>query len=233
MSADFRTVIRGSLIRVFEYGFDNAVLQKTYQGNIRTIKFPQVRVINLETDEKTPDKQTLRLIFPDKTCYDYEIDNFNLLKHDVSELEQRGFAILLPFYVLKMRGQVKKAKNSEGRKTFSAPLKKLVSDLMGAVDRCSAKGKIDNEDVPTLIKGMERLYKELFSQYKELAEGDVMLSEKLDYYTDKFVEQGEKKAILKVAKKMLALGDSVKKVSEVTGLPLQTIKTLQTKTKVA
>ncbi|GMO47950.1 MAG: hypothetical protein Ta2G_03530 [Termitinemataceae bacterium] len=80
---------------------------------------------------------------------------------------------------------------------------------------------------------MERLYKKLFSQYKELAKGDIMLEEKLDYYSDKFVEQGEKKAKLEMAKNLLAMGDSIEKVAKVTGLPLKTIKAMQNKQKVA
>ncbi|GMO31486.1 MAG: hypothetical protein Ta2F_06960 [Termitinemataceae bacterium] len=239
------------VIRVFEYGFDNAVLKKTYKGDIRTIEFPQARIINLESNEKTPEKQILRLIFPDKSCYDYEVESFNLLKHDVSELEKRGLAVLLPFYVLKMRRQVNKVKTSKGRSELSEPLKDLVSGLIGAVERCKAKGNIDDVDVPSLISGLERLYKELFSQYDELAKGDIMLSEKLDtywnkkldYYGNKFRKEGEKKgreegekkgekkATLKVAKNLLAMGLDEKKVSKATGLPLKTVQDLQKKPK--
>ncbi|GMO42263.1 MAG: hypothetical protein Ta2F_18260 [Termitinemataceae bacterium] len=108
---------------------------------------------------------------------------------------------------------------------------------MSAVENCKAKGKIGDTDVPPLISELERLYKELFSQYDELAEGDIMLSEKLDYYVDKYIEEGEKKgekkAMLKVAKNLLAMGDDVKKVAKATGLPLETIKSLQSKQKVA
>jgi hypothetical protein len=71
---------------------------------------------------------------------------------------------------------------------------------MIAVDHCKTKGNIDKTDGPTLAEGLQRLYKELFSQYKELAEGDIMLSEKLDFYGDKYREEGEKKAKLEVAK---------------------------------
>jgi hypothetical protein len=46
---------------------------------------------------------------PGKPSYDYEVENFNLLAHSVKELEKKGLAILLPFYVLKLREQVEKA----------------------------------------------------------------------------------------------------------------------------
>ncbi|GHU39068.1 hypothetical protein FACS1894190_02200 [Spirochaetia bacterium] len=225
------------MIRVFEYGYDTAVLKKTYEGKVRTLEFPQARVIYLETDAKTPESQILRLKFPGKPCYDYEVINFDLLKHTLLELEKQGFAILLPFYVLKLRKQVKKAKNSEERKALSKPLKSLVSDLMDAVDHCKAKGKIDEADVPPLMDGLERLYHELFSRHKELAEGDIMLQEKLDTYLSKKLEYYEDKFrienSIKVAKKLLADGMSAAKVAKYTELPLKTIKALQSKHKVA
>jgi predicted transposase/invertase (TIGR01784 family) len=83
------------------------------------------------------------------------------------------------------------------------------------------------------MEGLQRLYKELFSQYSELAEGDIMLSEKLDLYGDKYREEGEEKAKLEIAKSLLNRGMNTKEIAEVTGLSLKTIKALQSKQKVA
>ncbi|GHV20121.1 hypothetical protein FACS189494_03250 [Spirochaetia bacterium] len=221
------------MIRIFRYGFEAGILQKKTTGNIRTIEFPQVRIVYFEGSKKIPKQQTLRLRFPDKTWYDYKVDTFNLLDHSVDELEKRGLAILLPFYVLKMRRQVQKVKNGDELKKLSDQLKALLDELLGAVGNLNKRGQIDGKDVERIIFGMERLYKELFSQYKELAEGDIMLEEKLDYYSDKFVEQGEIKKAKEMAKKMLADGMSAAKVAKYTELPLKTIKALQAKVKVA
>jgi predicted transposase YdaD len=68
-----------------------------------------------------------------------------------------------------------------------------------------------------------------------LAEGDIMLAEKLDLYSDKYIAQGEKvgekKGMLKIAKKMLARGMDIKEIAELTELPLETIQNLQKKPK--
>ncbi|GHU44820.1 hypothetical protein FACS1894190_16530 [Spirochaetia bacterium] len=217
------------MIRIFRYGFEAGILQKKNSGNIRTIEFPQARIIYFEGSKKLPKQQTLRLKFPDKTWYDYRVDTFNLLSHSIAELEKQGLALLLPFYVLKMRRQVQKAKSENELKKLSDQLKALLDELLGAVGNLNKKGQIDGKDVEDIIFGMERLYKELFSQYEELAEGDIMLEEKLDYYSDKF-EIAQAKEI---AKNLLAMGDTVEKVAKATGLPIKTIKALHAKQKVA
>ncbi|GHU42160.1 hypothetical protein FACS1894190_11140 [Spirochaetia bacterium] len=217
------------MIRVFRYGFEAGVLRKTHDGDIRTIEFPQVRIVYFEGSKKIPKQQTLRLRFPDKTWYDYKVDTFNLLDHSVSELEKQGLALLLPFYVLKMRRRVQKAKGENELKKLSDQLKALLDELLGAVGNLNKKGQIDGKDVEGIIFGMERLYKELFNQYKELAEGDIMLEEKLDYYSDKFEIAKAKE----IAKNLLALDVEIEKIVKATGLPLKTVKSLQAKVKVA
>jgi hypothetical protein len=84
---------------VLHYGLAYGIRGKTFDGDIRTIGFPQARVIYLTTTGKTPDKQTLRLRFPDDITYDYEVKTFNPLDYSVKELEKKGMALLLPFYV--------------------------------------------------------------------------------------------------------------------------------------
>ncbi|GHV19647.1 hypothetical protein FACS189494_01830 [Spirochaetia bacterium] len=205
------------------------LLKKTHDGDIRTIEFPGARIIYFESSGKTPKQQILRLKFPDKTWYDYKVDTFNLLDHSVSELEKQGLAILLPFYVLKMRRQVQKAKTDGELKKLSDQLKALLDELLGAVGNLNKRGQIDGKDVEGIIFGMERLYKELFSQYKELAEGDIMLEEKLDYYSDKFEIAKAKE----IAKSLLSANMPAEDVAKHTGLPLKTVKSLQAKVKVA
>jgi hypothetical protein len=188
-------------------------------------------VIYLEGTEKYPKEQILRLKFPDQSCYDYKIEPLNLLTCSVADLEKKGLAILLPFYVLKLREQVKNAKDSAELKILSKPVKELLADLLKTIDRFKEKGKIGDTDAQDLLQGLERLYRELFDQYEELVEGDIMLRDKLDLYGDdreKIGEKkGEEKALMKVAKNMLAEGIIPTKVAKCTGLPLKTVKALQ------
>jgi hypothetical protein len=216
------------VIRMFEYGLEYGAWKKTYEDGIRTIELPFARIINLQGTEKTPEFETLRLKVPGKPSYDYEVRNFNLLAHSVKELEKMGLAILLPFYVLKLREQVKKAKPGLERKKLSPKLGELLDELVVAVDVCNKKGTIDEKGAHGIIRAMDFLSAELYSQYEEFAEDNSML--KVKYFdTDDDVE--ERKA-LKIARNMLADGDSPEKIARNTGLPLAKVKALLKTTKV-
>jgi hypothetical protein len=162
------------------------------------------------------------LRFPDGSYYDYGVETFEPLKHSVKELEQKGLAILLPFYVLKLRKQVEKAAPGTERKKLTGEMRKLLEELERAVAGCEKKGIIEGNDATEIMTGLERLFRELYGHYDEFVEEDSMLQEKLDLYTDKF----EEKAKLEVAKNLLADGDSPERVAKNTGLPLRKVKAM-------
>jgi predicted transposase/invertase (TIGR01784 family) len=89
---------------------------------------------------------------------------------------------------------------------------------------------IEGPDATEIMAGLERLFRELYGQYDEFVEEEGMLQEKLELYTDKYVEKGkvEGKAekALEVAKNLLADGLSPERVAKNTGLPLRTVKAL-------
>jgi hypothetical protein len=207
-------------IRVFEYGFSHAVGSKTFDDGIRVIAFPQARVIYLTTTGKTPNKQTLRLRFPDGFTHDYEVRAFNPLDHSVKELEKKGMALLLPFYVMKMREQIAQA-DKAGREKLSAKMGTLLDKVDGAVKNCREKGLIDDQDALDIIRDLDRLYTELYGGYQEFAE-DESMKEKIVRYSTQIMEQRS----LEIAKNLLALGVSSEKVAKAAGLSLRQIKDL-------
>jgi hypothetical protein len=161
------------------------------------------------------------------------------LAHSVKQLEKKGLTILLPFYILKLREEVEKAAPGIERKKLSVPLRKLLDELAATVDVCKQKGAIDEKDVHGIIKALDFLYQELYSQYKELAQEDSMLKEKLFETGQDIAHRAERRgerranaqASLKIAKNLLALGDSPERVTKATGLPLAKVKALLKTTK--
>ena len=93
------------VIRVFEYGFAEALRTKESSANGKTIslRFPDARIIYWESTGHTPDEVTLSLSFPGNGHYDYKVKTLKFLEHGIKELEEQHLAILLPFYVLKLR----------------------------------------------------------------------------------------------------------------------------------
>jgi hypothetical protein len=208
------------MIRVFEYGFAHAVGRKTFDDEVRSIVFPQAQVIYLTTTGKIHEKQTLRLHFPDGFTYDYEVKTFNPLDHSIKELEKKGMALLLPFYVMKMREDVAKA-DDVGRKKLSAQMKTLLDKVDGAVKNCREKGQINDQDALDIMRDLDRLYTELYGRYQEFAE-DTSMKEKIVRYSDQILEQGKRE----IAKNLLVDGDGPEKVARNTGLSLRQVKAL-------
>jgi hypothetical protein len=212
------------MIRAMEYGLLYGVKGKTFDGDIRTIVFPQVRVIYLTTTGKKHDKQTLRLRFPDGFTYDYEVKTFNPLDHSVKELEKKGMALLLPFYVMKMRDDVAKADDA-GRQKLSAKMKTLLDKLDEAVKNCKEKGQIDDQDALDIIRDLDRLYTELYGGYPEFAE-DESMEEKYVRYSTQVMEEAKKQNSLEIAKNLLVDGLTPEKVAKNTNLSLRQVKAL-------
>jgi hypothetical protein len=218
------------MIRCFEYSYYSGLVEKTFEGNVRTIKIPSARIIYWEGTGELPAEQVLRLRFSDGSYYDYEVETFQPLAHSIKELEKKGLAILLPFYVLKFREQVKKAAPGAARRRLTGEMRELREELEKAVAGCEKNGVIEGTDANEIMAGLERLFRELYGQYDEFVEEDSVLQEKLELYTDKLTDkikkEGEKQKALEIAKSLLAFGDSPEKVAKVIGLPLRTVKAL-------
>jgi hypothetical protein len=216
------------VIRVFEYGFLHGVANKTTDKGIRVVEFPLPRVIRIEGNG--PATETLRLIFPDKKVYDYEVEVFNLTRYEAAELKNRGLALLLPFYPVKMRQMIQAAKTSEERERLYPRLKELLDHVSDALDGCHKAGVIDKKDARSLYNWLGVVYKGLYGQYEELTEGVITMQTKIKFLSDEIIEEAvaeaREKTSLETAKRFLSMGDSPEKVAKGTGLSLSKVRAL-------
>jgi hypothetical protein len=215
-------------IRVFEYGFAEGLRTKTVSndGENISIRFPKARIIYWETTGKTPDKVTLSLEFPEDGRYDYTVRSFKFLDYGIRELESRKMTILLPFYVLKLRKKVVRAKSAQRRQELSTEMKSILDELVATVERGEKAGLMSEPDMRIVLDHMEQIYRELFGQYEEYKEADVMLQERLLTYEEKAELRGIEKGIEKVARKLLTNGVSPEIIAKSCELPLDTVKTM-------
>jgi predicted transposase/invertase (TIGR01784 family) len=217
-------------IRVFEYGFAEALRTKTVSdsGEKISIRFPNARVLYWETTGKTPDEVTLALEFPEGGCYDYMVRSFKFLDHEIKELEAQKMTILLPFYVLKLRKKVVQARTTRRRLELSAEMKAILDELVLAVDRGEMAGLMSEPDKRIVLDHMEQMYRELFEQYSEFKEADTMLQDRLMTYEEKAelrgIEKGREEGRKEIARKLLANGASLDFIAQNCDLPLDTIK---------
>ncbi|GHV47101.1 hypothetical protein AGMMS49546_36340 [Spirochaetia bacterium] len=209
-------------IRVFRYGFEESLRSRTVKDGEITLPFPQVRVIYWETTRKTPDKLTLNLVFPDGKIHKYRVKTFKFLDHSIAELEQRKMSILLPFYVLKLRKQVKAAKTSKRRQELAKEMELLLNELTDTAERSARAGILDNHDLADVIKQINRLHHELYQGYNEFKEIDEMAQRQNLRWSEKVERrgkrQGSREKASEIARKMKAYGDPVEKITSITGL---------------
>jgi hypothetical protein len=116
------------------------------------LPFPRAIVIYLEEGAATPDKMTVRLIFPDGNGYDFTVKTLKLLDHDVDELAGWGFTPLLPFYILKLRKAAKRAKTDIEKREVEEDFKELGLKLKDAIE--AGGDRISEEDIVTLLEGL-------------------------------------------------------------------------------
>jgi hypothetical protein len=212
------------VVRVFEYGFMEGLRTKTVSkdGSRISMKFPNARIIYWETTKKTPDEVTLSLEFPDGKNYNYKVKTFKFLDHSVDELEKGKLAILLPFYVLKLRKRAVSARTSRRRAELAGEMKSILDELVAAADRSERTGLMGEADKRIVLEHMDRLYRELFAQYTEFKEADVMLQDRILTYSEEAAEEAE----LKVAKRMLERGMALSEIAEIVELPMDKLQTL-------
>jgi hypothetical protein len=211
-------------VRVFEYGFMEGLRTKSVSkdGSRISMKFPNARIIYWETTKKTPDEVTLSLEFSDGGNYDYKVKTFKFLDHSVDELERGKLAILLPFYVLKLRKRVVRARTSKRRAELAEEMKSILDELVAAADRAEQTGSMSEADKRIVLEHMERLYRELFTQYTEFKEADVVLQDRILTYS----EETKLKTSFDVAKRMLERGMELSEVAEIVELPVDQLQTL-------
>jgi hypothetical protein len=212
------------VVRVFEYGFVEGLRTKTVtdDDNVIEIRFPDARIIYWETSRNTPDEVTLRLKFPDGKYHDYKVKTLKFLNHDISELERQKLSILLPFYVLKLRKRTVSAKTSKQRTELAVEMKTILNELAAAVDHSEKAGLMNESDKRIVLGYIERLYRELFNQYKEFTEVDSMLRDRILTYSEEAVEKNK----FEIAQRMLARGMALPEVAEIAELPIDKLQTL-------
>jgi hypothetical protein len=225
-------------VRVFEYGFAEGLRTKTMtDAGVINVRFPDARIIYWETTEKTPDEVILRLDFSDGSHYDYRVKTFKFLNCGIGELVERKMAILLPFYVLKLRKKVAAARTAGQRQKLSAEMRVILDELVASVERGAKAGLMSESDTRIVLEHTERLYSELYAQYEELAEVDVMLKDRILTYSEEAALKAAREATIKatreatlktekMAKTMLSDGLPVEAVVKYTSLPRESVEKL-------
>jgi hypothetical protein len=206
------------IVRVFEYGYEQALQHSTQEGDVVTLDFPSVRVLYLEPTPSTPDFEVLRLRFQDGSTHDFRVDSFKLLEHTVEELEAQGLEILLPLYLLKFRARVRSAarrgKLRERMPEFTEGIKGLFDKIVAIVQRREQDGSLSVADAKAVLEAMDIMYQELYQkEYEEFEEAKPMIeSEWVKAFDAKMAEKDKQNSELQ--QEVAALKAQIAKLRE-------------------
>ena len=221
-------------LRVFNYSVQIALESKVVSedGTHLQIEMPAPAVIYWETS-KTKDFLTIEMRFPGDKSIVYQVPAFKVLEHGVSELEH--LALLLPFYLLKVRAELKRFESdSEKRRELAERLAGYVNEIAETLRSSRENSYITDNDVVMLKERMSKMHSELYGGYKEFSVVDMTIEQMYNESVLKKIDEAEAKAekrglsqgITKVAKAMKDAGEAVSKIMDYTGLSRRKIMAL-------
>ena len=171
------------VVRVFDYGYQEALKYKTVDGDRIRLDFPEPKIIYLEHDGGTPDEVTLELNFKGQGKIEYKVPTIKFLDYSIEEIDKQHLVILLPLYLLKLRRDIEKEPTQEN----ALKLKKLINEgIIATIEKSERAGNITAEDTVVLMGLIEKLYKHLYGNIEILKKEKVneMISDKLILESD-------------------------------------------------
>lgn len=129
------------------------------------LKFSEPVVIYLTKESSIPEESVLILDFGKQGSFEYKVENYIYLNHDVIELNQRKMGILIPFQLLKFKEIIHK---NLTRKNFEKLQRLLENDILKSIEANVKVGNITQEDATQLLELTRQLYKYLYDNYYEI-----------------------------------------------------------------
>ena len=154
-----------------------------------TLIFPQPCVLYLDEGrkEKIQDEYTLTLRFKGQGIFTYKVPVVKLQSFSTEELSNKKMIILIPFFLLKLRKKLQKARTKENIEELQ---NLIVNDIMGSIEKNEKAGNISIEDAKNLRILTWKLYEEIYAQYAEL-EGVMRkwYDQSLDLESDRYLDK--------------------------------------------
>jgi len=189
------------ILRIFNYSTLIALDKRTVSadGSCMKIEMPSPVVIYWEASN-TEGIVSVEIKFPNKKSVVYEIPTFKVLQHSVTELE--NMALLLPFYILKIRKELeRKGIDSTKRKILSKRLEGYVIEIGKVFKRLVKNNYITAKDAAMLLRRLLNMNLELYGKYKEFVEVDMTLKQLVDTGIDEAIDKAVNKAVTKAEAK--------------------------------
>ncbi len=185
------TVDEEIVFRVIEYGFGHAYKNRICEKGKEVLPFPEPKIIYLSENDidKVPNVYSVELDFGTQGTFTYRVPVTILQNITPEELTRRKMIILIPFYLLKLRSALTQSRSEANKKA----LKSLIeNDIVNSIRINLELSNISAEDGHMLLTLIQKLYRNLYSDYDELEDITMMIDESLDLPIDRLYAQIEK-----------------------------------------
>ncbi|GHU52107.1 hypothetical protein FACS1894200_12600 [Spirochaetia bacterium] len=169
-------------LRIFDYGIAHArkTARSSEDGSVIVLTLPDPKVIYLEPTKQTSELITSRLTNPQGESLDYTTVPYKVTEGSFKEVEERNLYLLLPFYLLLYRQEVKSPlKYGRSRKELACELDALIEEAEEMLERGLARGVLTDKDVVLVLERIEQMRTELYGSYREFQEGLMRLQTRL------------------------------------------------------
>ncbi|MDR1147185.1 MAG: hypothetical protein LBK66_00990 [Spirochaetaceae bacterium] len=169
-------------------------------------------VIYLEAGNITPDVLKIRLEFPDGTEHDFKVRALKLLEYGAEELAGKGLALLLPFYIVRLRKEAKRAKTDEERRRVEEAFKELGFKLAKTIEGSARECLLDEADITTLLERLAGMVEYVGKGYRT-TEVKEMIDTSLIGYGKRLLMEGKTEGKLEILN-LLKAGFSTEALKE-------------------
>ena len=195
-------------LRILDYGIARArkTACSSEDGSLIVLTLPDPKVIYLEPANQTPEVITSRLTNPQGESLNYITVPYKVTEGTFKEAEARNLYLLLPFYLLLYRQEVKNPlKHGRSREVLAQEAAGLVKEAEGMLERGLERGALTETDAVLVLERIEQMHRELYENYPEFQEEQMRLQERLKSRVKAVVNQTAKQTAKQTENKILGL----------------------------
>jgi hypothetical protein len=178
--------------RILDYSVQQSRVRSGETAYTATLHLPPAVVLYWEPTRNTPDSLTIQVFAPDGNTFAYQVPTFKLPEHTVAELEERNLTLLLPFYALKCRKRLGRAKTEEKRLLLADEMKVIVKESTETLQRSRQNRLLTSADASKALAYLKRIYHYSYTRHKEFEEMNATLNEAYLTEVDFLIAQAEK-----------------------------------------
>ncbi len=218
------------LIRMLEYGVQDAIEDREVTHNKISIKFPKAGLVVLRDRGNPPNSAVIEFETPGGLV-NYNVPIIRMRDYDINSLFSQKIYFLIPFYFFNQESRLKEYNNSKEE------IEEFVELYCSIIERLKElpESELSLRSKGVIIKQMEQVIYRLAYKRKNIKDkvGDIMGGNvvKMDWLEkyDAAVEQAVEQGVEKAASKLLSKGKTVEEVAELLDMDIEKVQEIEKK----